>query len=76
MRELVIASEPAWYGPVGDPTNPDYYVVGAPEVVFDMIVFSPLPWSGPPVNVPEPGAAAIGASLLVAIGASRRLSRP
>jgi hypothetical protein len=75
VRELVIASEPAWYGPVGDPTNPDYYVVGAPEVVVDMIVFSPFPWSGPPVNVPEPDSIAVLLCALIPAWARRLRAR-
>jgi hypothetical protein len=74
-RELVITGGPASYSPIGFPDDPLYYSTGAPLTIFDSIMFSPEPWDGPPINVPEPQSIALTASAIVMMVARRRANR-
>jgi len=65
-RELMLLPErpvPSAYG------NGAGYYTSSPRAAFDMIMFSPQPWDGPAVNVPEPAAVLL---ILPAIAALRR----
>jgi hypothetical protein len=64
-RELKILSGRGSVISGASPSGTDYFA-STPSVNFDMIVFSPLPWAGPAVDVPEPHAILI---LLTAIPA-------
>lgn len=73
-RELKILSGRGSVSSGVSPNGTQYFAF-TPSITFDFIVFSPLPWAGPAVNVPEPQAILI---LLTAIPAlsMRRRGRP
>ena len=70
-RELKILSGRGFVSSGGSP-NGTVYFASAPSLTLDMIVFSPLAWAGPAVNVPEPGAILILLTAIPALSIRRR----
>jgi hypothetical protein len=70
-RELKILPE-LGISYLGGLPNPFGYYVNAQPITFDMIVFSPLPWDGPAVTVPEPQSMLVLLTAIPAIWLRRR----